>query len=162
MRYFLILTLYLLTAFPVFAQDNSVQDTSVKNESENVLDPATFEQRYTLAQQLAEVRPVKNQVDAAIEKYVQLRIPEQMRDAYRNGLRKILNYSAIEKISIDAYTDTFTEAELQAMVDYYSKPEAKSANRKIEDYATKVFPEVSRMLDQALMRLKTGGEVAPN
>jgi hypothetical protein len=68
-----------------------------------------------------------------------------------------LNYEALEKISIDAMAETYTVAELEAMNEYYSKPEAKSAQPKYSNYANKVFPEITRMLDEAVMRVRTGG-----
>ena len=75
-------------------------------------------------------------------------------------MRGVLNYQAIEKISIDAMAETYTLPELQAMVDYYSKPEAISAAAKDQAYGQKVYPEIMRMLDAAMMKVRTGGDAS--
>lgn len=111
--------------------------------------------RLALAEKMQRLRPARDQVETAIERYVS-GLPEPQREEYRTGLKNILNYEALEKVSINAYAETFTVEELQAMVDYYSKPEARSASEKFEDYAAKVYPEIIRMLDRAMIRAKTG------
>jgi hypothetical protein len=103
-----------------------------------------------------EINPTRNQVNAAIEQ-VALRQPESEREAFKTTMRAALNYQAIEKISVDAMADTYTKAELEAMVGYFSKPEAQSAAAKDYIYNRKVYPEIARMLDQAIIRMRTGG-----
>lgn len=116
-----------------------------------------FEKRVEIAKQIQEVRPVKEQVDGAIEQYLQ-RISPSQRESYRRGLQKAISYKALEKISIDAYAEVFTEEELASMLDYYKKPESISAAKKATQYTSIVLPEIVRMLDRAMMRVKTGGE----
>ncbi|MGB0718972.1 MAG: hypothetical protein ACPGRX_00775 [Bdellovibrionales bacterium] len=138
------LTLLAMTLFfnPAFAQDETVD--------------ATYDQRLELAQKMHEFRPVSQQVESAVNQYAQTQAPDQ-REAFKTAMRSVLNIKALEKISVDAYADTFTLPELQAMVEYYSKPEARSASDKFDDYAGIVYPEIVRMLDRAAMRVKTGG-----
>lgn len=119
-------------------------------------DDAALERKLDLARQLQEVRPAKDQIEAAIERYTARMQPKQ-REVYSSALRGVFNYKALEKISMDAYAEVFTEEELQAMVEYYTKPEARSASEKTGDYAELVYPEIIRMLDRAMMRVKTGG-----
>ena len=120
-------------------------------------DDASLERRLSLAEQMQDIRPARDQVNGAIEAYV-LALPEEVRSSYRAELQDVLNYKALEKISIDAYADVFTEAELRAMVEYYSKPESRSAADKLGQYANIVYPEIVRMLDQAKMRIRAGSE----
>lgn len=134
----LLLTVFLLIE-PALAQD----------------DAGPIERRMELAQQMHQFRPAREQVDSAIEAHV-MRLPENQRELFRTALKSALNYQALEQISIEAMAETYTEAELAAMVEYYAKPEARSASDKYDQYAGKVFPEIARMLDTALMRLKTG------
>ncbi len=101
------------------------------------------------------IRPTQDQVYTAIDQIANQQ-PEAEREAFRNAMRQILNYKAIEKFSIDAMVDTYTVEELEAMVEFHAKPEAQSALAKEQDYADKVYPEIIRMLDQALMRVRTG------
>ena len=118
-------------------------------------DPGSEAKRYELAREMHKLRPTRDQVYAAIDQMAQAQ-PESEREAFRTAMRNILNYEAIEKISIDAMAETYSEKELTAMVEYYSKPEALSAAQKDPQYAQKVYPEIVRMLDQAMMRVRTG------
>lgn len=111
--------------------------------------------RLELAKKLQELRPAKPQIDAAIEKYVRSTPPSQQ-NFLRTSLKETLNYKALEMVSIDAYAETYTTAELEAMIEYYSKPEAQSAQDKAGTYASKVYPHIIEMLDKALMNIKTG------
>lgn len=120
-------------------------------------DDATYAQRLELAKKMHELRPVSEQVNTAIDQYAQTQ-PENQREAFKTAMHSVLNTKALEKISVDAYADTFTLPELEAMVEYYSKPEARSASDKFDDYAKIVYPEIVQMLDRAAMRVKTGGE----
>lgn len=126
-----------------------------EQENHNVIDPA-LERRLKLAEKMHELRPVRDQVENAIEQYAQTQPPEE-RAAFMSAMRSVLNPKALERISIDAYAEVYTEEELKAMVEYYSKPEARSASDKYNDYAKIVYPEIVRMLDKAAMRVRTGG-----
>lgn len=82
--------------------------------------------------------------------------PEGERETFKTAMRNVFNVTALEKISTDAYAESFTVEELRAMVEYYSKPEAISATEKFQNYANIVYPEIMRMLDRAAIRIKTG------
>lgn len=112
--------------------------------------------RLDLARKMHEFRPCKMQVDGAIGQ-VSAMLPEREREAFKMAMKQVLNYKAIEELSVDAMAQTYTEAELQAMVEYYAKPEARSASDKAGDYAAKVQPEIVEMIDKAMMRMRTGG-----
>lgn len=115
-----------------------------------------FEKRLELARSIQELRPAREQIESAITRYT-ARMPARNREVISSALRGVFNYKALEKISIDAYAEVYSEAELQAMLDYYSKPEAQSAADKTDNYAEIVYPEIIRMLDRAMMQVKTGG-----
>ncbi|HRQ60152.1 MAG TPA: hypothetical protein PLO23_01330 [Alphaproteobacteria bacterium] len=132
----LTLILCLFIALPAFAQDDA-------------------DKRLELAKKMHELRPTKTQVMQAIE-VVSQRVPEDKRAAFEGSMMGAMDFKAIEKISIDAMTETFTVPELEAMVEYYSKPEAQSASDKLPDYQRKVGPEIIRMIDKAMMKVKTG------
>lgn len=119
-------------------------------------DDPTYEKRLELARQMHEFRSTRDQVYSAIDQVAESQ-PEAEREAFRTAMRQALNYKAIEKISLDAMTEIYTVEELQAMIDYYSKPEAASARAKDKDYAAIVYPEIIRMLDKTMMQVKTGG-----
>ncbi len=122
--------------------------------------PEMIAKKADLAREMHQIRPTRVQVDAAIEQAAK-GMPEEQRRAFISAMKSVLNYNAIEKISIDAMVETFTLSELQAMVGYHKTSEAKSISEKMPQWATKVQPEVLRMMDAAMMRVKTGSEGAP-
>lgn len=121
-------------------------------------DPSTQAKRLELAEKMHEIRPTRDQVDSAIRRASES-VPPKDKEAFIAAMSTILNYKAIERISIDAMAEVYTVAELEAMIEYYSKPEAKSATAKIRDWAAIVQPEINRIIDKAMMRVRTG---APN
>lgn len=157
MRVFLALFLVLgLLAAPAIAQEEpAAEQVSEKAPAKQVANDD--DRRRALAEQMHKFRPVREQINRAIDQYAQTQAPNQ-REAFKTAMRNVLNYRALEKISTDAYAETFTLKELEAMVEYYSKPEARSASDKFDNYAGIVFPEITRMLDKALIRVRTGGQ----
>ncbi|MCB9975551.1 MAG: hypothetical protein H6856_07950 [Rhodospirillales bacterium] len=121
-------------------------------------DPSTLKKRLELAQKMHEIRPTRDQVESAIRRASES-VPPAEREAFMAAMTTVLNYKAIERISVDAMAEVFTVEELESMVEYYSKPEAKSASAKIRDWIALVQPEINRIIDKAMMRVRTG---APN
>lgn len=124
---------------------------------ESKQDPSTLPKRLELAQKMHEIRPTRDQVDNAIRRASES-VPPKDKEAFVAAMSTILNYKAIERISIDAMAEVYTVAELEAMIEYYSKPEAKSATAKIRDWAAIVQPEINRIIDKAMMRVRTGAD----
>jgi hypothetical protein len=122
-------------------------------------DDAVDKQKLALAEKMHELRPVREQVDSAIDRFAQTQ-PEKEREIFRTAMKNIINYGALEKISLEAFVETYTTEELAVMVDYYSKPDAQSAEAKFQTYASLVYPEIVRMLDKVAMRVRTG-DVGP-
>ena len=114
------------------------------------------ESKQELAKEMNEYRPVQDQVEIAIDQIAQ-QFPDGDRAAFKSFMRNHLDFQAIEKISVDAMADTFTVEELKAMVEYYAKPEARSASEKLQGYQEKVSPEIIRMIDKVMMKARTGG-----
>ncbi len=119
--------------------------------------PDMIAKKAELATKMHQIRPTRVQVDSAIEQAA-MNMPEAERQPFIAAMKSVLNYNAIEKISVDAMVDTFTLPELEAMVAYHSTPEAQSVSQKMSTWAMKVQPEVVRMIDTAIMRVKTGAE----
>lgn len=132
----------------VFAQDATAAEQTKEED-------VSYEERMALAKKMHELRPVREQVEEAINQYANTR-PVEERESFKSAMRNVFNIKALEKISLDAYVETFTVEELRAMVEYYSKPEAKSASEKINNYAAILYPELMRMLDRAAIRVRTG------
>ncbi len=143
-----ILTIFMLTlmlGFPAQAQKQTV--------------PVDMDSKMALAAKMHEIRPAADQINAAIEQ-VAMSIPAQDREAFKLAMQKVLNYEVLEKLSIESMARVYTLGELEAMVEYYSKPEAMSAMEKMDQYYELVEPKIIEMLDEAMMKVRMG-ETAP-
>lgn len=137
------------------APKQSEIEKSLEEAKAELEDQATLKRKLELANKMHQVRPTRTQVDSAVDRAA-LNLPARDQKPFRQAMRSILNYNAIERISIDAMVSTYTLKELETMVEYYSKPEAISASRKIGFWATEVQPEIRRMIDRAMIRIRTG------
>lgn len=158
--------LLLLFAVLVFSSASFAQEVPAETPAAAPLgvppmDEEGVARRAALAKKIHDLRPTRDQVYTAIDQAAAAQPPDE-REAFRTAMRNVLNYKAIEKISIDSMVEVYTEGELQAMYDFYSKPEAKTAGAKDDLYTGKVYPEIMRMLDEAMMRVRTGGTTAPS
>ncbi|MDH5721890.1 MAG: hypothetical protein OEY94_01025 [Alphaproteobacteria bacterium] len=137
-----------------FAQAQETESVSGSAASE-ALSEEEMARKVQLAEKMHEINPVQEQVDSAVNS-VASRLPEIERQTFLNAIYSTMNYKAIERISVDAMVEVYSVAELEAMVEYYSKPEAKSAGDKIPQWAGKVQPEIMRMIDKAMIKARTG------
>lgn len=112
--------------------------------------------RLELAERMHRIRPAREQVDSAIEQVARSGIPPEEQQGFILSMQRIIDYKALEKASVEAMAETFTIAELKAMVEYYEKSEARSASDKFPDYQKKIEPLVYGMLDRAMMKIRTG------
>ena len=120
-----------------------------------------FSERLALAKQMLELNPAQEQLESAVNSYIQnymFASSDSDRQIYRSALLNLMNPRALEKAATDAYAETYTQAELKAMIEYYSKPEAKSAQAKKKQFDAQVSPHIVEMLDKALMRLRTASQ----
>ena len=108
--------------------------------------------RLELAERMHRIRPAREQVDSAIEQVARSGIPPEEQQGFILSMQRIIDYKALEKASVEAMAETFTAPELKAMVEYYEKPEARSASDKFPDYQKKIEPLVYGMLDRAMMK----------
>jgi hypothetical protein len=133
----LLLAFICLISAPALAQDN-----------------AQLAQKLELSKQMVEIRPVKHQVESAINRYIEAYTPnasETNRSAIRAKLLELINVKSLEQTAIDAYAETFTLEELEAMVAYFSSPLGRAAAGKQKDLNAKIAPDIIEMIDRALM-----------
>ncbi len=130
--------------------EKSLAEAKAENKDQEILG-----KKLELAKKMHQIRPTRDQIDSAVRS-ASLALPENERQGFVTAMGTILNYNAIERISIDAMVETYTLNELESMVEYFSKPEAMSASRKIGVWAQEVQPEIGRMIDKAMIRLRTG------
>ncbi len=118
-------------------------------------------EKLALATQLEQIRPVQSQIKSAVDRYVQLKLKDasaENRSKAAAALMQIINVKALQQISIDTYAEVYSQAELEAMVEYYTKPEAKTAAAKQDQINARIAPEIIRMLDQALIQARTAAQ----
>ncbi len=133
-----------LAALITFAQPSLAQEAD-----------SGMNQRLELAARMHEIRPAREQIDAAVEQ-VSSALPAGEKEAFRLAIKNALDYQALERHSIESMAKVFTLEELQAMVDFYSKPEAGSITDKLGEYNKLIEPKVFEMLDQAILDVRTG------
>lgn len=113
-------------------------------------------ERLDLAREYHEYRPVKPQIDRAIEN-VAGNLSESAREEFILAMKRMLNYPAIESLSVEIMADIYTVEELEAMVAYYKQPIAQQAADKAVEYQKRLGPEIIKILDRAMMEIRTGG-----
>lgn len=117
---------------------------------------AELEKRLELSREVHKYISTSEKINAAIDG-VSLQLPTDRREAFRSAMRNVLNYRVIEKISVDTMAELFTEEELSYLLKYYQDPLNKSVEEKFKKYEEAMTPEITRMLDKAMMRVRTGG-----
>lgn len=114
-----------------------------------------FAKRQELAQSMHDIWPVRLQVEEALEDLA-LAYPSQQRAVFKSAMRRAIKYKELERSSVNAMAENFSQDELQAMVDFYGSKVGRSISAKIDDYQQLVEPSITRMLDAALMDVKIG------
>ena len=115
------------------------------------------QKRIELATKMTELTPPRDAVNMAIARVVNAAPPEQ-RQVLIAKLTAAFDFDAFRQTVTNDMAQTFTAAELQKMIEYHSSPEAQSIADKMPDYEAKIQPELTRMIDVALMLARTGGK----
>ncbi len=136
---------------PASAQEKSAEPV-IEQTSSGVPD---MDQRVALAEKMHDIWPVRPKVEEALDIAAQS-FPEAERAAFKAGMRKAIKYDQLEEESIAAMAKIFTVPELQKMVDFYGSPEGRAVSAKTGDYAEMLQPVMTKMLDQALLQVRTG------
>lgn len=139
MRFLLTLCLLVFMGAPAFAQASGDAE------------------RLALAEKVNAVNPVTRDLEAVI-----LRIAAEWRlsekEKFKREMMAAIDVPAMEKSSIQAMAGTFTKEELQVMLEYYSHPETAKIMEKMPVYQGLLQPGITREVDRALMKLRTGYE----
>lgn len=138
MKHILPVILLCLVSMPAFAQDG---DLSARRE---------------LSAKMHEIWPVRTRVEEALDSVAE-NMPEGDRASFKAQMRKAVDYKQLETESVDAMAAIYTEAELKAMIGFYSSPEGRAISAKTDDYMKALQPVMVKMLDNALLTMRTGG-----
>jgi hypothetical protein len=145
--------LFLLTVLPVV----SAQAQAVKPplpQSVAAVDP-DMQKRIELATRMADLTPPRDTVVLAVNTITSSAPPDQ-RQEVKSKMLSAFDFDGFRQTVIQDMAKTFTVPELQKMVDYHSSPEAKSIAQKMPAYENMIQPEMTRLLDVALMVARTG------
>jgi hypothetical protein len=144
MRHFLLIALAVMLSGPALAQDTAAPAGGD--------DMAT---RTQLAARMHEIWPVATRVEEAINTVVE-GVPDGDREAFKARMRQAIDQKALEEESIAAMASVFTAPQLQAMVNFYGSTEGQAVSAKTEDYMKILQPVMVKMLDSALLKMRTG------
>jgi len=137
----------ILIASPAFAAD-----AAKPAPAEAPKPPADMAERMTLATKFHQVRPLRPQVDLTLDNLGKNMNPT-VQAQYKKDIRAAFDYKKVEDASIKAMAETFTPAELKAMIAYYEDPAGKSAAAKMGDYEKKLSPVVEGAVNAAFLEM---------
>ncbi len=110
-------------------------------------------EKLELARDLEKLRPAWEELNAVIRR-MSRQFPQNRRFAFIVAMERTIDRDAVEEAAVNAMVETFTEDELRALVEFYSNENIRSGMAKLDTYREKLNPVVSRIVDEALMKLR--------
>lgn len=154
MRSFLIILLTTMISVPAMAQEKAA-DQPEQGASSIPVQAEPSAANLELAKQMHKIWPVRTRVEAAIDVLAK-QFPADKQLQVKSSVRKSIQFDQIEEESIRAMANTFTEEELKAMIAFYGSDVGRSVSAKTSDYEQAMRPIIVKMLDKAMLDLKTG------
>lgn len=151
MKHIPLIALVLFLSGPAYAEETS--GTPVPAAS--AVAPEVAVTRLALAQKMHEIWPVRTRIEAAIQS-VASEYPPEKQAQIKAAMRKSIQYDQVEEASIKAMAETFTEDELNAMIEFYGSETGRAVSAKTSDYELALRPVMIQMLDKAMLDLKMG------
>lgn len=111
--------------------------------------------RLELAGKMHEIWPIRSRIEAALNAIAQS-LPEERQAEVKAAMRKAIKFDQLEEESTKAMAEVFSAAELQAMIDFYGSEVGKSISAKTQDYEAVLRPVLTRMIDAAMLDIRTG------
>lgn len=144
--------LALVLASPVSVRAQEVQDDATKKAVD-----AVQTERLELAKKINEVLPPARQIEQSLNQVAD-QWGLQEKDKFRREMMAEIDVAGIEKKSADTMAELFTKDELELMLAYYSSPLQVKIAEKMPVYQGLIQPFLSKEVDRALMKLRTGYE----
>ena len=113
---------------------------------------AVTQTKVELSQELHETWAVKENVIKLVEQIAEA-MPAERRAEARERLLAVINPEKVEKISVATAAETFSEGELEAMVEYYKSPMGQAAEAKRPVYEEKLSTQIQKLVDQGIADL---------
>lgn len=153
MKHFLLILPLVLFSMPAMAAEPLTPIEAVKAAAEAL--SAEEKERLNLAIKMHEIWPIRTRMEAALES-VAANFPEDKQTEIKAAMRKSIKFDQLEEESIKAMADVFTSEELKAMIDFYGSDTGRAISAKTGDYEMAMRPVMTRMIDAAMLDLKTG------
>jgi hypothetical protein len=115
-----------------------------------------LQERMALATKMADITPPSDAVNLAI-RAIAAQAPQDQRAMVEKDMINAFEYQKFHDFVVKTMAESFTLAELKAMVAYYGSPEAASIAHKMQGYQSKIQPKMTQMVDTAMMVVRTGG-----
>lgn len=113
--------------------------------------------RMELAKEYSKVVPVSTDIANAIDEMV-TQVPVDQRPLFRSILERSIKAERVETSSELALAETFTAAELEKLIEFYSTPEGKSIKTKMPEYQSRLQPILQGMVVEAVQSLQAQTE----
>lgn len=143
--------LVLMLVSPVSARAEDQGDAA-----KNAVDAVQAE-RMELARKINQVLPPARQLEQSLTQ-IAGQWGLQEKDKFRNEMMAEIDVAGIEKKAVDTMAELFTKDELELMLTYYSSPLQAKIAEKMPIYQGLIQPFISKEMDRALMKLRTGYE----
>lgn len=120
-------------------------------------DPADpgLAKRLELATELNKVMSPRENIEMAVGK-VSESLPETQRRDFVEDTIASFDFERLNEKAIKSMAEVFSQKELEKMLDYFGSEEAKSIATKMPVYQELIAPELSAMVNTAIMRLRMG------
>ena len=152
MRYFLFILL--VSAFPMSAM--AQEDGTPVSAAETLpAEEQVSAEQLQLAKKMHDIWPIRSRIETAIDMVAQNAPPAKQAEL-KARMRRAIQFDQVEEESIRAMAATFTAQELQAMINFYGSDTGRSISAKTQDYEAVMRPVIVKMLDKAMLDLKTG------
>lgn len=157
MKHFLAiaLTLSISTSAAMAQEANPSATPKTDKEIALKVDKKTEEERVELSKEMHKIWPIRQKVESALDN-ISERIPEKDRLKFKSGMRRAIDFDALEAESTKAMAEIYTVAELEKMIEFYGSKEGRSISVKTGDYERSLQPLMIKMVDKALLDAKMG------
>lgn len=124
--------------------------------------PAAYAQnkqddKQSLAERYYDLNPSWKTISRAIRARAQsAEFNARQRLVFITAMEKLINKPAVKNAAIPVIADLFSEEELRALISFYENPHIQSSLAKQETFDRKLAPFVTKIMDEAYLKYKTG------
>ncbi len=110
-------------------------------------------EKLKLANKLESLRPAWEELNVFIRNTAK-QFPEHRRFAFIVAMERSIDKNAVKTAAVSSLAETFSEDELRALIRFYEDEDIQSGMAKMQEYKERLHPQVSELLDAALMKIR--------